>query len=923
MAVLSQRCSFISAIVGSIFLLGFACVALRPNRQLSGDLPKSRFHSILPKSGTYTHLQSHIPDAPVFDPVLAFATYLGGQGGTSDAAALLVDSAGNSFIAGTTGSTFSTTPGVIGVTNPVPGSPAVGLYKVDPTGKTLIFATYLPGLAQAEGIAFDSAGNIYVAGQSLCITPVDCPNFDVLPSPAGVTPYQSSPRSIAILKLNSTATSILGASYLGGSSRDVPYGIATDADGALYITGYTSSNDFPTLNPIQGSLGASGQSAFVTKFNPTLSALGYSTYLGQDTTSQGISVAVDSSKDAFVTGDTALATSGNNFPLTQNAFSTNCNAACGFLSELSPNGSALLYSTYAGITANAVAVDTNGNAFIGGMAQAPYSFSQSLGPCLAQGSSSFVAEVSSAGTLSFSTCLGGEASPNLGVTRLTLDSSGNVYAVGVGASGMTLKNPIQTEIEAGSSFVAGINPNSSAMLFASYFGGADIQDAPSGVGVDSSGNVYVTGTDTAEFGQPPLTIFPVFNAAQPVVNTPGCGTHIACQLTSAYLLKIAPTDAPAAAVSPGGLTFPVQAQGVSSTSQTVTIYDEGSSPLVISDIAVTGDFQIQMSTPCQTTIPAAGGSCSISVSFTPTAFGSRTGALTLTDNSAGSPHTVQLTGTGGQGAATLAPTTLSFDSQALGTTSQPQTVTLTNSGSLSLQISHIGISGPFSETNNCGTTLGPSSTCTVSVTFAPTAAGSATGTLTLADSAADSPQTVELSGNSSSGIGLNVPSGGSASATVTAGATATYALAVGGTGMSGTASLSCTGTPAGAACSVPKSVTINATKPTPFNVSVTTTAGSQMLPFRFEPGLVLWMLALLGCLVFAKFARAASALRPAKAWAFAPILALTLCACGGGGSNSNPTLPSGNSTSAGTYTIVVTATSGSTTQSQSLTLVVK
>jgi hypothetical protein len=287
----------------------------------------------------------------------------------------------------------------------------------------------------------------------------------------------------------------------------------------------------------------------------------------------------------------------------------------------------------------------------------------------------------------------------------------------------------------------------------------------------------------------------------------------------------------------------------------------------------------------------------------------------------------------------FSPSSLSFGNQPLSVTSSPQTITLTNTGALALQISHIQASSPFDETNNCGTSLAVNASCAVSVTFTPTANGAATGTVTVIDSAPDSPQTVALTGTgggSSSGggsgggtgggtgappsIGIGVPTGGSTSATVTAGSTATYSLAIGGAGLSGTASLTCTGAPTGATCSVPNSIALNATTPSSFNVTVTTTAASQIFPFRFEPTLFLWSLALLGCLALA---RTATTLRLAKAWSLAPMLALTLCACGGGASSPNSTAPNGNSTSAGNYTIVVTAKSGSTTQSQNLTLVVK
>jgi hypothetical protein len=120
---------------------------------------------------------------------------------------------------------------------------------------------------------------------------------------------------------------------------------------------------------------------------------------------------------------------------------------------------------------------------------------------------------------------------------------------------------------------------------------------------------------------------------------------------------------------------------------------------------------------------------------------------------------------------------------------------LENTGLLALQVSHIQTTGVFAETNVCGATLAPGAGCIIMVTFAPTAAGAAIGTLTIGDSAADSPQTVSLTGTGGTpSLGLGVASGGSASATVSAGATATYSLSIGGSGLSA-GSLTCTGAP--------------------------------------------------------------------------------------------------------------------------------
>lgn len=264
---------------------------------------------------------------------------------------------------------------------------------------------------------------------------------------------------------------------------------------------------------------------------------------------------------------------------------------------------------------------------------------------------------------------------------------------------------------------------------------------------------------------------------------------------------------------------------------------------------------------------------------------------------------------------------------------------ITNSGTGPLIISSLQTTGPFATANTCGAPV--TTDCTVQVTFTPTASGTQTGTLTIADNAANSPQTVALAGNvqtttpppptppptppagqpPSIGIGLGVASGGSTSATVTAGASAGYALSIGGAGISGTVSLTRAGAPKGANCSVPASVPIKAATASSFNVSVTTTSRSLLLFSPTSPTLWLWAIALLAFLALSK---AASSVQPRLQlrWRFVPLLAIALCACGGGSPGSPTPAPNPNGTPAGTSTITVTATSGSTTQVQKLTLTV-
>jgi hypothetical protein len=923
------RLSSVGGFAVLAFVLVCACFTLLSRREwrpvhLAGPLDGHRLNSLRPSQASAFGQNLSAPILPIIDPVLVYSTFLGGPGGGDgqQATAMLVDAAGNVYVAGTTDSqSFPTTAGVVQPSPP----PGVGAFvsKIDPTGKTLIFSTYVPGLYALNGFALDASGNIYVAGPTAGLS-----------IPSGTTPFQGAQRSIGIVKLNSTATAVLNATYLGGSGSvqgppDQVAGIAVDSAGSVYVTGFTGSNDFPTLNALQGSLGTSGSNGFVTKLDSSLSTLLYSTYLGGNSTGSGSSIAVDSSRNAYVAG-----TANAGFPTTAGAAKATCGSYCSYLAKLNTSasgGSSLLYSTFLAeqSNANVVTVDINQNSYVGGNATGG---TATLGTC-SGGVNGFLAEINAAGAIPFSACLGYfQEGGDRGVVALNLDASGTLYVGGIDF-GLPLTNPIQTNSTAQAlltSWVAAINPGTNSLLFSSLIGGAQPGEADTitGVGVDSNGNIYAAGgASSADLGQTPP--FPVFNALQPL---PGAAnTCLRCGSGDAFILKIAPTNAPAAALSPAGLTFGTQTIGTPTSPQAVTVIDLGSAALTVSNATATGDFSVQNN--CSMVTPA-GGSCTMSVTFTPTAAGERTGTLTITDNSAGSPRTVPLTGEGGQGSAQILPGSLSFPNQAVGTTSAAQTVTLTNPGTLPLEISHIKTANPFAETNNCGTSVQPAGSCTISVTFAPTAAGSASGVLTLMDSASDSPQSVALTGDtggsgSGSGgesgappsVGLGVASGGSASATVAAGSTATYSLSIGGAGISGNASLTCTGTPTGSTCSIPGSLSLSASTPSTFNVSVATTARSRVWLIHFDRPLWLWALAVFACL---SLMGAAGATQSMKArWELAPLLALTMCACSGGNSPTPTPSPTPSGTSAGTYTIVVTAKTASSTQSQNLTLVVK
>jgi hypothetical protein len=199
-------------------------------------------------------------------------------------------------------------------------------------------------------------------------------------------------------------------------------------------------------------------------------------------------------------------------------------------------------------------------------------------------------------------------------------------------------------------------------------------------------------------------------------------------------------------------TFPTQLVGSTSTTKSFNVQNLGAAPLTIMGIATGGpnaaDFP--MTTTCASGLPVS-ASCTVSVSFVPTLAGAESATVTVTDRSIGSPHIVTLTSSGT--VVNLGPVGLTFPSQKVGTGSAQQTVTLTNTASTALNITGISITGSafhdYSQTNTCGTSVAAAGTCTISMTFKPSAKGTRSATLNISDNGGASPQTVSLTGTGS------------------------------------------------------------------------------------------------------------------------------------------------------------------------------
>gem|GEM_PF-4882784 len=207
---------------------------------------------------------------------------------------------------------------------------------------------------------------------------------------------------------------------------------------------------------------------------------------------------------------------------------------------------------------------------------------------------------------------------------------------------------------------------------------------------------------------------------------------------------------PVAGVSPSSLTFASQDEGTTSSSQPVTLSNTGQEALTVSSVVASGDFS--ETDNCVGTV-AVGSSCTVNVFFKPTQTGTRTGTLTITDNNVGitgSQQTVSVTGTGANPGASLSATTLAFGNEGIHTTSLGKKVTLTSSGTTSLNNISVAIigsnPGDFLQTNTCPPTLNVGGKCTITVTFAPSLLAGESATLQVTDNAVNSPQSVALSG---------------------------------------------------------------------------------------------------------------------------------------------------------------------------------
>jgi hypothetical protein len=343
----------------------------------------------------------------VIDPGLDYSTFLGGEL-IDFGEGIAVDKSGSAYVTGLTQSAdYPTTPGAFDITDN--GDKDVFVTKLNASGSELVYSTLLGGAAfdRGLGIAVDGSGRAYVTGYT---------ESDNYPTTTGAYDFSFNGgfTDAFVTKLNASGSALAYSTFLGGTSPDFGFGIAVDGEGRAYVTGSTSSPDYPTTRGAFDRTFTGASNTLVTKLNASGSALVYSTYLGGSGGGDaGSGIAVDTTGRAYVAGQT----SSVDFPTTRGAFDRtldrNFNEDA-FVTTLNASGSELVYSTFLGGRfrdwSNGIAVDGSGRAYVTGYTESDnYPTTPNAFDTTSDGfSDAFVTKLNASGSaLAYSTFLGG------------------------------------------------------------------------------------------------------------------------------------------------------------------------------------------------------------------------------------------------------------------------------------------------------------------------------------------------------------------------------------------------------------------------------------------------------------------------------------------------------------------------------------
>jgi Beta-propeller repeat len=464
---------------------------------------------------------------------VVYSTYLGGSG-ADEAYGLALDPSGDAYVTGLTGSAdFPTTSGA--VQSALHGPVDAFVTKLNPDGSGVLYSTLLGGTGVdfANAIAVDSAGSAYLAGDS---------RSDNFPTTVGSydTSYADGFDDAFAAKLNRDGSALVYSTYLGGSFGDDALGVALDAGGNAYVTGFTTSEDYPVTDGVYDPFFNGRADAFVTKLNAAGSDPVYSTFLGGSMRDDGFGISVDGSGSAYVTGDSG----SGDFPATAGSSDTSLNGGTdAFVAKLDAAGSDVVYSTYVGGISNdqgqGLAVQSDGTVFVTGTTSSPDypSTADAYDGSLGGGSDAFVTEVDAAGSaLVYSSFLGGSST-----------DAGSRIAVGGPDEAFVTGYTVSTDYPT-TEGVTDASLGGSADAFVTKLGSAGVVDPPPpaqsppaavtlspAAGTDTVGTTHtVTANVTDSSGDPVSGVVVPVTVTGSVTTSAQCTTDDAGQCSVTY-----------------------------------------------------------------------------------------------------------------------------------------------------------------------------------------------------------------------------------------------------------------------------------------------------------------------------------------------------------------------------------------------------
>jgi len=708
--------------------------------------------------GSYDHARPL-----VIDPVILYGTYFGGNQsdsivdlkmGSDGSIFLLIT--GDSTDLKTVGAPAQICNGMCGPTNPGNGDVKPDMYvaKLDSTGQKLLFATYLGGSDDDEGLslALDTDGSVYIAGFS------HSQDFPVVNGYPGGAPAVAGSPAGTLSKLSADGSTLLYSTFIGfgepviDTPGQVGYGTAPTMvaanNGIVYLIGvatlnqtgadflwktnplFTAGNDF--LAKLDTTKSGTASIVYATQVGDSIGGLDYA---------QLSSLALDSKGDVWLYGQTSDAA----FPTTTaGALQPQCKSnpcSASFLMEIDPSGTSAPYATYLGgstaggtVTPRDIVIDASDNIYVSG------STSQSDFPIVNGAITNIGGGIGYAGKLSpdgktllYSTFVQG--------TEIAVSSAGQLAFTGSYGPGLTLKNNLQTtppssaDTDAIFGLIDTTQSGTNSLLISSYLGTHTSFTSANRVVIAGAGQILIAGQTTA-------TDLPVVNAYQAACASCGTGAQ-----SDGFIAAIQPNDT--LTLTPAALAFPSTSVGATSAAMTATLYNGTTKSVYLKQPSLTDSTDFTQSDNCNGILsPLA--SCTVTFTFTPQSAGTLTSTYTTGDlNNPSNPLTITLSGTatatGQAQSETLSPTSLDFGTVIVGQTAT-QTVTFHNNGPAAATIyNYSNTNSAFSAVGStCTPNVAANTSCMYTLQFTPTAAGPQTGTFEIEDKSSN--PTVALTG---------------------------------------------------------------------------------------------------------------------------------------------------------------------------------